>query len=549
LPILLEKSSEKEIGPVKWGRGPRVLKEYPVDIFGVKKLGVEEWQKAFAWPVNDKEFFFLSERIGEIFHEEVQKSSQTVRDVLLANFGLIQQYSMFLHALMVSERLKKTGRKVLLHDELQYYPDILTGKPRHQVSQAKTGLIDRAKSHIKQLLKFFLNNGFTASSLRKTFINRRFAVSLGSFVRLKREYCLSNHLLVTHTSFLDFLKWADPDRWQGAGEINEAVERMVENMAILAESLKITLNSSQKMVLEEVGRGPLCLSYAMYHGIVRNYPKKIDLLLVAEVAKPMNKVICFALKRKFGTKIIGFEHGNTFGSQLSPYFAPSELEQCDEYVVASSKSIPNFREAQRIARLPYGTETQISSTDSDYYKGLTEKNQASPLSGTIRRVMLIGFPMNQSRYMYFPGHFSLFHLDLELRLIYLLKQRGLKVIYKAHPDRRREVKGVFERSVDEIRVEAFEDVYHTCDAFIFAHTDTSTFGIALCTNKPIVVLDVEGKPWRGNTREMISKRCRMVPAWIDGRCRILFDDHALKTALSEKITNPNREYFEKMMVS
>ncbi|MGD8389764.1 MAG: hypothetical protein PVG49_21635, partial [Desulfobacteraceae bacterium] len=142
MPILLEKSSEKEIGPVKWGRGPRVLKEYPVDIFGVKKLGVEEWQKAFAWPVNDKEFFFLSERIGEIFHEEVQKSSQTVRDVLLANFGLIQQYSMFLHALMVSERLKKTGRKVLLHDELQYYPDILTGKPRHQVSQAKTGLID-----------------------------------------------------------------------------------------------------------------------------------------------------------------------------------------------------------------------------------------------------------------------------------------------------------------------------------------------------------------------------------------------------------------------
>ena len=122
------------------------------------------------------------------------------------------------------------------------------------------------------------------------------------------------------------------------------------------------------------------------------------------------------------------------------------------------------------------------------------------------------------------------------------------MIYKAHPDRVREVTGIFENFANEIRVEAFEKVYDSCDAYLFAHTDTSTFGIAVCTNKPIIVIEIEGKPWKGNAQELVSKRCRMVPAWIDEKCRILFDEQALERALNLNIAEPNMEYFENMMV-
>ena len=524
------------------------MKAFPVDIFGVKQVGVEKWQEAFFWPVSDREYFSFTDQIGDIFHEEMQKGSRTLRDVLLSHIGLIQQYGMVLHALLVVERLKETGHDVFLHDESQYYPEILTRNFNRQPGLLEVGSAERAKNRIKQILKFLLKNRFSSASVLKAFRDHKIGVSLGSFVRLKREYCNKNDLLVTHKSYLDFLEWAAPKGRPRAGEIEDVIQNIVGNIERLARNLGFTLDSALKAYLGNLGKWPLYLSLSLYEGIVRDYPQKIDLLLLSEVAKPINKTICFALKRKFNTRVVGFEHGNTFGSLLSRYFAPSELAHCDEYIVAASKSIPNFREAQRTARLPYGTETQISSMDTDYYRVLGERSKTLKVSEKIRRVMLIGFPMNQNRYMDFPGHFSLFHLDLEIRLLVFIKQRGFKAIYKAHPDRLREVKGVFERFSDEIKAEAFEEVYDTCDAYLFAHTETSTFGIAVCTNKPIIVIEIEGKPWKGNAYELVSKRCRMVPARITNKCRILFDEQALERALNGRIAEPNMEYLENMMV-
>ena len=520
---------------------------FPVDIFGVKKVGVEKWQEAFFWPVSDREYFSFTDQIGNSFHEEMQKGSRTLRDVLLSHTGLIQQYGMVLHALVVVDRLKEAGHDVFLHDESRYYSEILTGNFKCQPSLLEVKSAERAKNRIKQIAKFLLKNRFSSGSLLKAFRDHKVGVSLGSFVRLKREYCSKNDLLVTHKSYVDFLQWAAPQGRARVGEIEDVVQNIVGNIARLTGNMGFTLDSALKAYLRELGRWPLSHSYSLYQGIVQSYPKRIDLLLLSEVAKPINKTICFALKRKFNTKVVGFEHGNTFGSLLSRYFAPNELAHCDEYIVAASKSIPNFREAQRTARLPYGTETQISSMNTNYYRVLAERSKTLPASAKIRRVMLIGFPMNQNRYMDFPGHFSLFHLDLELRLLAFMKQRGFKTIYKAHPDRLREVKGVFERFSDEIRAEVFEEVYHTCDAYLFGHTDTSTFGIAVCTNKPIIVIEIEGKPWKGNAHELVSKRCRMVPARIDNKCRILFDEYTLEEALNVNNIAPDMEYLETMI--
>ncbi len=525
------------------------MKVFPVDIFGVKQIGVEKWQDGFFWPVSDREYFAFTDQIGDIFHEEIKKGSRTLRDVLLSHIGLIQQYGMVLHALLVVDRLKEAGHDVFLHEESQYYSEILTGNFKPQPGLPEVGSAQRAKNRLKQVLKFLLKNRFSAASVLNAFADHEISVSLGSFVRLKKEYCSKKKLVVTHKSSLDFLPWAAPGGRLRTGEIEDVIQKIVANIERLARDLGPTLDSTSKAYLSNLGKWPLYISFSLYQGIVQDYPQKIDLLLLSEVAKPINKTICFALKRKFNTRVVGFEHGNTFGSLLSRYFAPSELAHCDEYIVASSKSVPNFKEAQRMARLPYGTETRISSMDTDYYRTLAERSKPLPVSEKISRVMLIGFPMNQTRYMDFPGHFSLFHLDLEIRLLGFLRKRGFKAIYKAHPDRLREIKGVFERFSDEIRAEAFEEVHHTCDAYLFAHTETSTFGIAVCTNKPIIVIEIEGKPWKGSAYELVSKRCRMVPAWINNTCRILFDEQALERALNGSIVEPNMEYFENMMVS
>jgi hypothetical protein len=185
--------------------------------------------------------------------------------------------------------------------------------------------------------------------------------------------------------------------------------------------------------------------------------------------------------------------------------------------------------------------------DSDYYLSLWNENRKTPLPRKIGSIMLMGFPMDPYRYPELPGHFSLFHLDLELRLMRFLKERGLRVIYKAHPDRAAEAEGIFEGLADEICFEPFERVADKGDATLFPHTDTSTFGIALCGLKPIIVIEMEGKTWNQESFRLISKRCRMVPGRIDERNRIVFDEMRLQDSLAEEISDPNTEFLERFM--
>jgi len=304
-----------------------------------------------------------------------------------------------------------------------------------------------------------------------------------------------------------------------------------------------------KTYLEFLAKSRLQPLYNVYKRVLHDDRKKIDLLLLSEVAKPVNKAICLALKRKCGTKIIGFEHGNTFGSFKSKRFAANELAHCDEFVVSSSNSIANFRESQEISRVPYGRSARIVAVAASHYQELWNMNRSLPLPAKISKIMLIGFPMNQYRYDEIAGHFSLFHLDLELRLIHFLKTQGLRVVYKVHPDRLEEARGVFDALADEIRPEPFEKVYLDCDAYLFGHADSSTFGIALCTNKPVILINAAGKAWNQKPFELVCRRCHVVPAWMDDSNRIQFEEDVLATYLQSEIAAPDTAFMNEYVCS
>lgn len=525
------------------------MKAFPVDIFGVKRLGVDEWQKDFFWPVSDLEFFSMIDRIEDLFHRLIKESGPTIRDILISNSGLIQQCGMVLHALVVLDRLKKKGNTVLYDDRSMHYYELLSGNLKPFSGEYKAKFPGRLKNRVKQTAKFFFKNNINLSSIRKTMSGDKAPVSLGSFVRLKKEYCKQNDLLVIHKSDFDFFEQHFSASQQRLSEIEDVLQDVLLNITDLAKDYQIFLDSFQKNFLIDSVRKPLHLSYLLYNGIIQRYPKEINLLLLSEVAKSNHKTICLALKHKFNTKIIGFEHGNTFGTQCTPDFWLNELIHCDEYVLATSNSIQNYAEGQSLGKFLNGAKTRFTSVDDDYYSRLVEKNMKVPMPGKTKRVMLIGFPMNQYRYTHLKGHFSLFHLDLELRLLGLMKKMGFDVIYKAHPDRLMEIRGIFDGKADEIRTEPFEDVSHSCDAFLFTHTDTSTFGIALCTNKPVIAIEIQGKLWCKNVYKLVSKRCRMVSAHLDENCRIVFDEQAFKRALTQDPDQPNMEYLEKMAFS
>lgn len=524
------------------------MKYFPVDVFGIKKIGIEKWQDEFFWPVKDDEFFFLIDQVCHEFQQEIESQSQTLQDIMVSASGLTHQYALFLHSLLVIKRLQDHGYQILCDDRSEYYWELLNKKFKTNFNQThkKSEII---KDSVKQVIKFFIFNRFSPENIISTFETRKTVLSLGSFTQLKRDFFKNHKGLILHGSNLRYFRsnHRRAGRKGSPPEVRSTVESLGKRLLRIAFRSDIPLDDFSQKYLELMTEQSFKTLHEIYDRILRNSRKRIDVLLLSEVAKPVNKAICFALKRKFGTKVIGFEHGNTFGNTLSKGLASTEMAHCDEFIVSTSNSIANFREIQKISRFPYGKSTKILSVDTSYYKRLWQINRSSSLPVKIRTVMLIGFPMNQYRYDEVPGHFSLFHLDLELRLLRFFRKNGLRVIYKVHPNRLKEAKGIFEGLAHEIKSEPFEEVYQECDAYVFGHTDTSTFGIALCTNKPIISIEIQGKRWNPGPYELIARRCKLVPAWIDSRSRVIYDESKLMEYIKEKVELANSEVVEQYM--
>ena len=163
--------------------------------------------------------------------------------------------------------------------------------------------------------------------------------------------------------------------------------------------------------------------------------------------------------------------------------------------------------------------------------------------------MIIGYPHQQWRKP-LTGASSLIHLDLELRLIDFLKKAGYDTLYKVHPNRIAETRGIFEDKVKVLKGYMQQHLDKT-DAFLFPTLATTAFSIALCTNKTIITLDLSYKSQRykpfPEAVELMKKRCRIVNTEFDERKRIIFDKNGLLDALSRKPEPPNTEFIEKYM--
>jgi len=170
-----------------------------------------------------------------------------------------------------------------------------------------------------------------------------------------------------------------------------------------------------------------------------------------------------------------------------------------------------------------------------------------PFPERFGKIMMVGYPMNVTRYPYSTGDFFLFQLDLEIRVIKLLKRHGLKVVYKMHPERQREAGGVFEDLADEVLTEPFEKVYGYADALFFGCITSTTFGFALCTQLPILVIDIQGTNWNREAYELLKRRCVMIPALFDESNRIQFDEDLLLGELGQRPRVPDFAYVEEVM--
>jgi hypothetical protein len=148
--------------------------------------------------------------------------------------------------------------------------------------------------------------------------------------------------------------------------------------------------------------------------------------------------------------------------------------------------------------------------------------------------MLIGYPMNLYRDPDESHMFFHHKARLEYKILRILKDTVNvgKVIYKAHPDRLSEVKGMYESYADKIVVEKFEKVITNNNVLIFTYVSTTTFCYAINLPVPIILFNIKGTPWYNGMDSILSKRVAYVDCHYEGGVPY-FKESDLVKALTE----------------
>ena len=125
-------------------------------------------------------------------------------------------------------------------------------------------------------------------------------------------------------------------------------------------------------------------------------------------------------------------------------------------------------------------------------------------------------------------------LDWEARLLSKLSAWGYQVLNKPHPESISSPPVAFANQFGvRTLTERFERVMHAADASIFTDATSTTFRVALASNKPVVWIDFGLPKWVPEARAMLERRCRVVRGWFDEANRAQVDWDELREAIEE----------------
>lgn len=234
-----------------------------------------------------------------------------------------------------------------------------------------------------------------------------------------------------------------------------------------------------------------------------------------------------------GGEVHRFDHGGGMGLN-----ALCELWAATEFVVSSNYMMPTPALANRVeasgVRRFLSSERGIQVSGGrgdplhrDATRILRTKRQ-SQRRVTYTPVSLLGY-----RQMLPPRLPDLVNLDWQLRFTELLKGLPVELTCRPHPV------GLFSNrpnplaEVISLSERVFEDLIADTDVFVFDYVQSTTFYEALCTDRPVVLIDFGLPVFEDDALAMLTARCRIVPAEFDAGNRPYVDAAKLESAICD----------------
>jgi len=518
-------------------------KRYPIDISGINKIGVEEWLENYYIPVAGRENYLIYNKIRTAYLSVLEKTqNDVVCWIAISNLYISYHISQYIMELLRLIRLKDKGYDCIMGQKKEKIPSDIstyefTGLSNMNLIGKRISELtpqERAKN-VLRTIKYNLSPGYL--------INKNFLKNISRpyyFVgnRTQHEvvaFCRENGIAPIWLSSMNFAK-------KGLVEINndsqyvEMVDFIMIFLGLVRKQHPIIDNSTFELLrrnIEECFRNSLFYFRQNIRVFSKHKPKD---LLISGLGSQIHRLYCSAW-RYAGGRVIGFTHGCSYSHGYSPGVF-NLLSVVDQYV-ASSKGDEEITRQSAKDFFPDYEMPKIVHLKNNIYKPLFDRLQRDPPVNKIKKIMVVGTVVKYFYTIDTEYHtFSFLYNDIQL--IKTLKKAGYYITYKPRPETMHETYGIFEMYADDVLKEKLEDVYNSADCLIFSSPYSTAFGFSLLTNKPIVLMNVEGYLWYPRAFDLIKKRCRIVEAYpADGR--IVFDEKELVKAVELSLNNIDYE--------
>ena len=512
------------------------------DLESIRKHGPDFFIRNSKWPVTEIEFQAFSKLLSETFLSTILSvENDFIFNIAQIELSHVNQLINIFHFNYIKNYSSEKGIEILHGDEAKsfvkpdwknigcHYRNFFVNNSYHYLQKRKIRKF--AKNYIFNKHLDYL--GFFGKGTETQF------VGLGSYTCLKKEYIEKRKAYCKHLDALDFFEDVDFDHQEI--ECHDFVEKF--STCIIIPFIK-KIFSKGGMFIKNLNEEEIIDSwsqrindiYKLLHAV--KYSGRAKSLLVT-TSSSIGKVIALGLLYK-GFDIIHFSHGNDHHMLDLKWGNETTISFSRKYVVETEKLRLRFEKSRSGRALEKRTNTIYITDDSDKFHKLRINNIEN--SYVYDKIILMGFPMNSLRYV--DDAFLFFNYKLLLELNILKKKKKLNkvedIVYKAHPEKAKEISTLYAPYVDRIVTKKFESYVDMGSILIFTYISTTTFAYALNLPIPIILINVDGTPWNTGMIEKLSKRVAIINCSYNNGIPFL-DEIELKNSFIEAKSKINLE--------
>lgn len=473
-----------------------MTRPYPIDVWGIKRIGVEAYVNDHRLPRFHKEayadFINLTGRYLEWINRMADISNHEAIDLLIALAPAQHLIFSAIHAARQEKTLRNLGVKLLLSREERSVKDFARDILNWNLV-AFLKHFDRGQRVLTSAHWMIVNclSEFKARWMGEKIYNL-FGINQKELVTYVSRNCIT-HLPIYpcyRGEKLDSLPW-----------VEEMVRDCLNSLTIFQEEdfpldRECVARAWEKIFIrgaEFYRQNLAALGDRRRSHLLVTKPGNLDFRLFAQAW------------RRAGGNTIGFTHGNTVFHTYNPlHRVLLEHLVTDQYICSNQLEIENHRKAIEdffpSLRIP---SARFASLDEPIPEPNTINRNRPPNNPPV--AMILGYPhrmWGESTWLLHSPEI----VRIEYQLIVELKKAGYKVIYKIHPDRYVETFDLFQGIADEGWGQPFIEVRTTADLLIYSDRFTTSFVEGYVTDIPILLFLDENDPLDSSTRKTLIKR-------------------------------------------